>query len=140
MDLCSREDLTRRAGFYAPDTIANNIPPFSECARRGEKMSTGRAKHRIPEFRGPRDDASIRKRTKVPAAHRDHERWKISPHRTGVPRANARNLQRTLNCKVPVVPDLSVLRLHGRARSNAQSIPRLKAGATDEASRRLPAC
>ena len=130
----------RRAGFYAPDTIANNIPPFSECALRGEKRSIGRAIDRIPEFRGPPDDASIRKRTKAPAVRRDRERWKISPHRMGAPRANARNLQRTPNCKVLVVPDSSVLLLRGQAQSNAQSIPRLKAGATDEASRRLPAC
>src|SRR5580658_9230551 len=140
MDLCSRRDPPWQVGFYAPDKIANNIPPFSECARRGEKRSIGRAKHRIPEFRGRRDDVSIRKRTKLPPAHHDHERRKISPHRTGAPRANARNLQHTLNCKVPVVRDSSVLRLRGRAQSNAQSIPRLKAAAKDEASRHLPVC
>jgi len=140
MDLCSRGDSPRRAGFYAPDTIANNILPSSECAHRGEKRSTGREKHRIPEFRGRLDDASIRKRTKTPAAHHDHERWKISPHRTGVPQAAADNRQRTRDYRVPVAPDSSVLRLHNQARSNAQSILHLKADAKDEASRHLPAC
>src|SRR5271170_3194622 len=140
MDLCSRGDSPRRAGFYAPDTIANNILPSSECAHRGEKRSTGREKHRIPEFRGRLDDASIRKRTKTPAAHRDHERWKILPHRTGGLRANARNRWRSLNYKVPAVPDSLVLRLRSQAQSNAQTILRPRGAAKDEASRHLPAC